>query len=169
MKYIFILFLFSALFSQNIRGHEHPDGFLNKRERPNILREKIENMMIWRLTEHLELKPEQADKFFPKLRDHRNSIEEIKTKEREIEEKISIGLEKSTTFSMSEITKTIEVYFSLQKSRIELEEKFTLSMEGLLSPNQIAVLGLFKHRMMKDMKDEYKKHRGGKKRRGRKK
>ncbi len=31
-------------------------------------RQRMESMMVWRLTEELELKPEQAEKFFPRYR-----------------------------------------------------------------------------------------------------
>ena len=42
----------------------------------------METMMIWKLTEELDLQIEQADKFFPRFREHRKEIDEIKNKER---------------------------------------------------------------------------------------
>ena len=38
----------------------------------------METMMIWKLTEELNLQVEQADKFFPRFREHRKVIDEIK-------------------------------------------------------------------------------------------
>ena len=42
----------------------------------------------------------------------------------------------------------------------DLEEKFLLESGKILDPNQQAKLGLFKHKMMKNMKGKMKKRRG---------
>ena len=36
--------------------------------------ERMEMMMIWKLTEHLELSEEQAEKFFPSMRLHQKQV-----------------------------------------------------------------------------------------------
>ena len=45
-------------------------------------KETMRTMMIWKLTEELDLREEQADKFFPRFRKHRKEIDVLKTKER---------------------------------------------------------------------------------------
>ncbi len=38
-------------------------------------RRAMESMMVWKLTEELELEVDQAERFFPKYREHRKEIE----------------------------------------------------------------------------------------------
>jgi hypothetical protein len=72
----------------------------------------------------------------------------------------------------SQVKKIIKESTSLRKKMADLEEKFLLESGEILDPNQQAKLGLFKHKMMKNMKGKMKKRRGmkgGKKsRRGKK-
>ena len=39
--------------------------------------ERMEMMMTWKLTNDLNLTPEQADKFFPRFRQHRENMEKL--------------------------------------------------------------------------------------------
>ena len=45
-------------------------------------RRAMESMMVWKLTEELELEVDQAERFFPKYREHRKEIESLRKKER---------------------------------------------------------------------------------------
>ena len=60
MKHIFLLFMLSGLMAQ---GYEK-----DRWEEAPVRSEKMESMMIWRLTDHLELSSDQAEKFFPRFR-----------------------------------------------------------------------------------------------------
>ena len=46
--------------------------------------ERRESMVIWRLTEDLDLSSEQAEKFFPRFREHRANLDEYNKDERKI-------------------------------------------------------------------------------------
>ena len=54
----------------------------------------MEAMMVWKLTEELDLKVEQADKFFPRFREHRKEIDEIKNKERALGKSLNQNMKK---------------------------------------------------------------------------
>jgi hypothetical protein len=43
-------------------------------------RKEMESLMIWKLTSELDLEVEQAEKFFPRFRRHRNEIEALRKK-----------------------------------------------------------------------------------------
>ena len=45
-------------------------------------KEKMEMMMAWKLTEHLKLTNEEAEKFFPRFREHREIINTFTDKEK---------------------------------------------------------------------------------------
>lgn len=62
----------------------------------------------------------------------------------------------------SDVRKTIENISQLRQKRIELESEFVLSLDDVLSPKQMIMLGIFKQRMMMEMR---KNMRDGKERR----
>ena len=152
MKYIIVLLFLNNLFSQ---------GVFPKKDR----HERKETMIIWKLTEELELTSEQAEKFFPEHREHRQNIEELREK---IE---NLGEESWGNFdniNSKKITKIIKERQDLKKKIIDLETEFIFSMENLLNSKQLALLATFKSRMMNDMRADLKgnkKHKKKKKKR----
>ena len=152
MKYVILLLVLNNLFSQ---------GVFPKKDR----HERKETMIIWKLTEELELTSEQAEKFFPEHREHRQNIEELREK---IE---NLGEESWGNFdniNSKEITKIIKERQDLKKKIIDLETEFIFRMENLLNSKQLALLATFKSRMMNDMRADLKgkkKHKKKKKKR----
>ena len=141
--------------------------------------ERRESMVIWRLTEDLDLSSEQAEKFFPRFRQHRIKLDEFNKDERKILMDVRIKIRDEEEISKSEMEKTIKKVAELRKDRVDLEYKFILGMEDVLNPNQLVKLSVFKQRLMKEMqgnmrdrtdKDRMKNRkqmkRGGRKRRG---
>ena len=78
MKYIL---LFSFLTGGIAQNYDWDD---EKKMRGRRSTEKMENMIVWRLTDDLDLTTDQAEKFFPRFRDHRKILEEIGKQEREM-------------------------------------------------------------------------------------
>ena len=123
----------------------------------------MEAMMVWKLTEELDLKVEQADKFFPRCREHRKEIDEIKSKERALGKSLNQNMKNKDKLTGAEVNKIIKESTTLRKKMADLEERFLIESGEILNPNQQAKLGLFKHKMMKNMKGKMKKRQ---KRRG---
>ena len=163
MKHIVILFLVSGLLAQkndhDERGHRKDENKEHKRS------ERMESMMIWKLTDALELSSEQAEKFFPRFREHRQTIEALHGQERERGADMRRSMGENEDISRSEIEKTIKAISELRKNVIDLEVEFILGIDDVLSPKQMALLGIFKQRMMEDMRGEMmdKDHKRGKK------
>ena len=78
MKYIL---LFNFLTVGIAQSYDWDD---EKKMRGRRSPEKMENMIVWRLTDELDLSTDQAEKFFPRFRQHRKSLEEIGKQEREM-------------------------------------------------------------------------------------
>ena len=78
MKYIL---LFSFLTVGAAQSYDWDD---EKKIRGRRSAEKMENMIVWRLTDELDLSIDQAEKFFPRFREHRKNLEEIGRQEREM-------------------------------------------------------------------------------------
>ena len=68
----------------------------------------METMMIWKLTEELELQVEQADKFFPRFREHRKAIDEIKNKERALGKSLNQNMKNNDKIRAEEVNKIIK-------------------------------------------------------------
>ena len=141
--------------------------------------EKMEMMMVWKLTDELTLSPEQAEKFFPRFRQHRDELDEVKKMERALGKEMKQKLKKDEDIPEKDVKETVKKITELRKKHVDLEAKFLLGMDDILSPRQLANLGMFKQKMMRNIggvlrdmrgkkwkQDKKKRRRGSKKRRG---
>jgi len=152
MKYILLFGFLTGAVAQNY-------DWDNEKSRGRRSSEKMENMIVWRLTDDLDLTTDQAEKFFPRFRDHRKSLEEVGKKEREMI--ANIDREK---LNKKDVKDTIEEISKLRQKRIELESEFVLGLDDILAPEQMIRLGVFKQRMMMEMRGEMRDGKGKKKR-----
>ena len=127
-------------------------------------RKSIESMMIWKLTEELELEVDQAEKFFPRFRQHRMEMENLRKKQRSLAGSLKLNMNDSKLTS-SEVSRIIKETSSLKRKMSDLEEKFLINSGDILNPVQQAKLGVFKHKMMKDLKGKMKNKRSDKSKR----
>ncbi len=151
MKYILFFSFLTLGIAQNYDWDDEKDR--NRRDP-----KKIENMIVWRLTDDLDLSTDQAENFFPRFREHRKSLELIGKQERELI--ANIDREK---LNKSDVKKMIEEISKLRQKRIELESEFVLSLDDVLSPGQMIRLGVFKQKMMMEMRGEMRDRKGKKK------
>ena len=117
-------------------------------------------MVIWRLTEDLDLSSEQAEKFFPRFREHREQLDEIGKDERKSLMDVRYKIRDQEELSKSEMERTIKKVSALRKDRVDLETKFILGMDDILTPNQMVKLSVFKQRLMKEMQSEMRDRKG---------
>ena len=160
MKYIIFANILTVLLAQRYDRYQEDYRF-NQGERTK----RVENMVIWRLSEDLNLTTQQAEKFFPRFRDHRKEMDKIKDEERKVYEGI---LEKSgmdDKVTSSDAKSIISTISKLQIKRIDLQANFITEMDGILDPGQMVKLAAFKHRLASDMRSEMQ----GKKDRGKRK
>jgi hypothetical protein len=88
-------------------------------------------------------------------------------------------LKKDKGIPEKDVKETVKKITELRKKHVDLEAKFLLGMDDILSPRQLANLGMFKQKMMRNIggelrenrgkkwkRDKKKGRRGGKKRRG---
>ena len=173
MKHVLLILLASVLVAQDKGEKELDDhGWDEERFERDFddggkRSERMEMMMVWRLTDDLELTTEQAEKFFPRFRKHREAMDETRKKERALGKELKKKLKKEENISVDDVKETVKKITELKKSSLDLESEFLLGMDDLLSTRQLANLGLFKHKMMKDVRGELKErkknHRGMKK------
>ena len=156
-----LIFLFIAVvFSQDGSPREILSDSLYEQES----RKSIESMMIWKLTEELELEVNQAEKFFPRFRQHRREMENLRRKQRSLAGSLRLNM-KNSKLTSSEVNRIIKETSSLKRKMSDLEEKFLINSGDILNPVQQAKLGVFKHKMMKDLKGKMKNKRSDKSKR----
>ena len=153
MKYILLFIFLTGGIAQSYDWDDE------KKMRGRRSPKKMENMIVWRLTDELDLSTDQAEKFFPRFREHRKSLEEIGKQEREMI--ANIDREKP---NKKDVKKMIEEISKLRQNRIELEAEFVLSLDDVLIPDQMIRLGVFKQRMMREMREEIRYKKAKKKR-----
>ena len=184
MKILLIMAIMCGLNAQDSdyldRDHERSEKqVFDDRDREHKRSEKMEMMMVWKLTEELALTPEQAENFFPRFRQHRDELDELKKMERALGKEMKQKLKKDEDIAEKDVKETVKKITELRKKHVDIEAKFLLGMDDILSPRQLANLGMFKQKMMRNIggelrenrgkkwkRDKKKGRRGGKKRRG---
>ena len=131
-------------------------------------KKEMESMMIWKLTSELDLEVDQAEKFFPRFRKHLKEVEVLRKKDRLIAKSIRKDISQNKRFNQSEVVKMIKESSSFRKKMADKEEDFFIKSGDILNPEQQAKLGIFKHKMMRELKSGMKKKRsrGGKRKLG---
>ena len=157
LHFILIFLLIAVVYSQDGSSREILSDSLYEQEN----RKSIESMMIWKLTEELELEVDQAEKFFPRFRQHRAEMENLRRKQRSLAGSLKLNM-KNEKLTSSEVSRIIKETSSLKRKMSDLEEKFLINSGDILNPLQQAKLGVFKHKMMKDLKGKMKNKRSGK-------
>jgi Spy/CpxP family protein refolding chaperone len=133
-------------------AHGGPQGFGQPSER-------MEMMMTWKLTEELELTPEQADKFFPRMKVHRENMEKIDVDIRNVVKDLREKVKDEKDISDSEFSTTIQKVSTLEKQKIDEKNRFFTEMKGILENSQRAKLAMFKDRFAKDMQEQIRAKR----------
>ncbi|MCJ7800963.1 MAG: periplasmic heavy metal sensor [Candidatus Marinimicrobia bacterium] len=132
--------------------HPGPQGFGQPSER-------MEMMMTWKLTEELELTPEQADKFFPRMKAHRDNIEKIDTEIREVVRDMRDKIKDDEDILDKEFNSFYNQVIDLEKQKIDEKNRFMTEMKGILENSQRAKLAMFKDRFAKDMQEQIRAKR----------
>ena len=154
LHFTLIFLLLGLVFSQDDNSRETSSDSLYAQAN----RKSIESMMIWKLTEELELEVDQAEKFFPRFRQHRMEMENLRKKQRSLAGSLKLNM-KDSKLTSREVNKIIKETSSLKRKMSDLEEKFLINSGDILNPVQQAKLGVFKHKMMKDLKGKMKNKR----------
>ena len=128
-------------------------------------KEKMEMMMAWKLTEHLKLTNKEAEKFFPRFREHRETTDAFTDKEKKIYSEIKEKIERGDALSNNDLDKLLDELSGLERKKIKEKKSFIDGLEGHLNNVQRAKLIGFEHRFRKDIREELKHHKkGGEKR-----
>ena len=89
--------------------------------------ERMEMMMVWKLTDHLGLSQKQAEKFFPVMREHQKELMKIRKEEMELFDPTFAKVKKGEKVSKSDVNKLLGNIKSFEekktKDRIDFIKK----------------------------------------------
>jgi len=150
MKYIFC-FLIPILFFSNLNAQE-----FRRKDRQGMHR--VEQLERLKLIETVNITEEQAIRFFARRNEHRKEIESIEKKIDESMEEIDKIL-KSGEIKESTLKKLNEEILT-NREKIEAKRKqFILSLNDILTTEQISKLLLFERRFREEIRDLILKRR----------
>ena len=122
--------------------------------------ERMKMMMIWELTDHLELSEEQAEKFFPSMRLHQKQVLEIRKEEKELFSPTFAKVKKGDQISKSEVNKLLNKVESFEQKKIKTRIDFIKKSGDILDPTQQVKFMMFEPYMRDQvqarMKERYK-------------
>jgi len=110
-------------------------------------REQMETLRIYKMTEFLELTPEQSVQFFPKLKKFENTIREKQHQQmkliREIDQNIQTP---DAKFSETDVKKYLQGIAQIERDIINEKEKFISDLGSILTPYQQLRYMIFENR-----------------------
>lgn len=130
--------------------------------------ERSKMMMIWRLTEDLELTEDQAETFFPKYRTHQEEMEKLLEESKKSMVGIRELLNEKKSISNKDVEKALEAFKELEMKKTDARVEFIKSLQGTLTSDQRAKLILAPHKMRQEAKRNIKEHKKFRNRRNQK-
>jgi hypothetical protein len=115
--------------------------------------ERMEKMMAFKLTEDLDLTSEQAEKFFPMLKEHREIMDKIDSEIFEVTKDFQDDVKDGKKLSDKKIDEIFDKVHSLERKKIDEKARYHKSLKGVLENSQRVKLMTFKHRFARGVED----------------
>ncbi len=125
-------------------------GGTNESPTRQRIREKVQMVKIWRLTEAVGLTPEQSEKFFPVYNRHQEQMDNFEREKREILERIK-GLADNPNSAEDEISAAMRDHKEHHHKLAELHDSFLSDISSILSIRQRGKLVVFEEEFRRDM------------------
>ena len=122
---------------------------------------RMEMMMVWKLTDYLNLSEQQAEKLFPRMRNHRVEIGKYHKDEKELFDSYLSKIKKGEKVSQSDVNTMLTKMETLSQKKSNNRIKFIRSTSDILDPNQQIMFMSFepymKEQAQKGMKENFRK------------
>jgi len=113
----------------------------------------IENYRIYKMSEYLELTPEQAETFFPLLRQYEKELKNVKTEENVLYDELKAMQSGKKDVSNEKLQDVMNKMQRLENRRMDLKQNFMKQSGNMLRPGQVAKIPTFE----KDFRDHLKR------------
>jgi hypothetical protein len=100
-------------------------------------RERLENLRIWKMTEFMELTPEQAELFFPRLRILEKRLQKQRKAQSELLKDMREKLnQQKTTIDAQTVKVVTDEMARIEQDLVREKQQFILQLENIISPKQ---------------------------------
>ena len=113
--------------------------------------ERMEMMMVWKLTDHLGLSQKQAEKFFPVMREHQKELMKIRKEEMELFDPTFAKVKKGEKVSKSDVNKLLGNIKSFEEKKTKDRIDFIKKSGDILDPTQQVKLLMFEPTVKQQM------------------
>jgi len=115
-------------------------------------REKMETLRIYKMTEFLELTPEQSEKFFPRLKQYEKNVRKMQHQQMQLVREIDqITQNTDTTVTEADVKKFLRAMAQIEKDIIAEKEKFISGLSSILTPSQQLKYMIFDNRFRRHL------------------
>ena len=122
---------------------------------------RMETMMVWKLTDYLNLSEQQAEKLFPRMRRHRVRMGDLHTEEKDLFDSYLSKIKKEEKISQSDVNTMLKKMENLDQKKSTNRIDFIRSTKDILDPEQQIMFMSFepymKQEAQKGMKERYRK------------
>ena len=122
---------------------------------------RMETMMVWKLTDYLNLSEQQAEKLFPRMRRHRVRMGDLHAEEKDLFDSYLSKIKKEEKISQSDVNAMLKKMESLEQKKSTNRIDFIRSTKDILNPEQQIMFMSFepymKQEAQKGMKERYRK------------
>ena len=122
---------------------------------------RMETMMVWKLTDYLNLSEQQAEKLFPRMRRHRVRMGDLHTEEKDLFDSYLSKIKKEEKISQSDVNAMLKKMESLEQKKSTNRIDFIRSTKDILDPEQQIMFMSFEPYMKQEaqngMKERYRK------------
>ena len=122
---------------------------------------RMETMMVWKLTDYLNLSEQQAEKLFPRMRRHRVRMGDLHTEEKDLFDSYLSKIKKEEKISQSDVNAMLKKMASLEQKKSTNRIDFIRSTKDIMDPEQQIMFMSFepymKQEAQKGMKERYRK------------
>ena len=122
---------------------------------------KMEMMMVWKMTEYLNLSEQQAEKLFPRMRRQRIKMDDFFVTEKELFDSHLSKIKKGEKITQSDVDAVYKKMQDLTDKKNDARMKFFQSTRDILDPAQQIMFLSFepymKQEAKKGMKERYRR------------
>ncbi len=126
---------------------------------------RMEMMAIWRLTENLKLTPDQAEIYFPAMRENRAVINQLEQEQRAMQKTMLDKAERGEEITDRDLESFIKELKAIEHRKLDIREQHIKDMENTLTNVQRVKLTVFKdqyrHELQKNMREARQNYNRG--------
>lgn len=115
------------------------------------VRKQLEQIKIWQMTKDLNLPTTKAEKFFPLYNEYNSELSGITAQRRQVIRGLDSAIKKGS--DDSEVKKQIQQFLNLDTQLADANAKFMQSLEGILTPVEVAKYIVFEQRFDREIRE----------------